>query len=209
MISSTGAREPILTRALFKQVTKARRWRPIVVIDIAVPRDAEPAIGELDGVYLFDIDDLEKVVAANLAERAKAAEHAGKIVEHEAGQFEHWLRTQGVVPTIRALRERLRAGRRRRGPEGARPARAQGAHARRSSARLIQRLVQLVVNKLLHQPTDGAARAPRRRGARCAPRSLCELFGLEPTRRADDAEPSPRQLPKPATEQAAERKAQA
>jgi glutamyl-tRNA reductase len=106
VISSTGAREPILTRPLFKRVTKARRWRQLVVIDIAVPRDADPAIGNFDGVYVFDIDDLEKVVAANLAERAKASEHAARIVEHEAGQFEHWMRTQGVVPTIRALRER-------------------------------------------------------------------------------------------------------
>ena len=95
VISSTGAREPVLTRAMFKRVAKARKYRPIMVIDIAVPRDAEPAIADFDGVYLFDIDDLDKVVAANLAERAKAADHAGKIVEHEAGQFEHWLRTQG------------------------------------------------------------------------------------------------------------------
>ena len=60
VISSTGAREPILTRALFKRVTKARRWRQLVVIDIAVPRDAEPAIADFDGVYVFDIDDLGK-----------------------------------------------------------------------------------------------------------------------------------------------------
>src|SRR5262249_2104840 len=107
VVSSTGAREPILTRAVFKKVMKARRWRPMMVIDIAVPRDAEAEIGEFDGVYLFDIDDLDKVVATNLAERAKAADHATKIVEHEAGQFEQWVRTQGVVPTIRALRERF------------------------------------------------------------------------------------------------------
>ncbi|MBV8758613.1 MAG: glutamyl-tRNA reductase, partial [Deltaproteobacteria bacterium] len=105
VISSTGAREPILTKPLFKKVTKARRWKPMIVIDIAVPRDADPAINDLEGVYLYDIDALDKVVQANLAERAKAAEHAGKIVEHEAGQFEQWLRTQGVVPTIKALRD--------------------------------------------------------------------------------------------------------
>src|SRR4029079_1847055 len=84
VISSTGARQPILTRALFKKITKARRWRQLVVIDIAVPRDAEPAIGELDGVYVFDIDDLEKGVAANLAERAKAGEHAPRQLSRRA-----------------------------------------------------------------------------------------------------------------------------
>jgi glutamyl-tRNA reductase len=107
VISSTGAREPVLTYAMFRRVAKARRWRPMIVIDIAVPRDAEARIADLDGIYLYDIDDLDKVVKANLAERQKSADHASKIVEHEAGQFEHWLRTQGVVPTIRALRAKL------------------------------------------------------------------------------------------------------
>ena len=178
VISSTGAREPILTRPLLKRVTKARRWRQLVVIDIAVPRDADPAIGEFDGVYVFDIDDLEKVVAANLAERARAAEHAGRIVEHEAGQFEHWMRTQGVVPTIRALRERFARvadaelqktldtlGRREHTPAQQREA--------------IQRLVQLVVNKLLHPPTIALREAPPDEAGLRA-EVLCQLFDLSP-----------------------------
>ena len=109
MISSTGAREPIFTKSQFKKVMKARRWRQLVVIDIAVPRDAEPAIRDVDECYLFDIDDLEKVVHANLSERARAADQAHKIVEHEAGQFEQWLRTQGVVPIPRAAEQEVRA----------------------------------------------------------------------------------------------------
>lgn len=178
VISSTGAREPILTRAVFKKVTKARRWRPMVVIDIAVPRDAEPAINDFDGVYLFDIDNLEKVVASNLADRAKAAEQAGKIVEHEAGQFEHWVRSQGIVPTIRALREHFghvaeaeigktldTLGRREHTPAQQREA--------------IQRLVHLVINKLLHQPTTALRESPPEAAALRA-QVLCELFGLEP-----------------------------
>ena len=178
VISSTGAREPILTRALFKRVTKARRWRQLVVIDIAVPRDAEPAIGELDGVYVFDIDDLEKVVAANLAERAKAAEHAGRIVEHEAGQFEHWLRTQAVVPTIRALRERFA-----RVAEGELQKTldqlARKEHSPVQTREAVQRLVQLVVNKLLHQPTAALREAPPDEAGMRA-EILCELFDLSP-----------------------------
>jgi glutamyl-tRNA reductase len=178
VISSTGAREPILTRPLFKRVTKARRWRQLVVIDIAVPRDAEPAIGDFDGVYVFDIDDLEKVVAANLAERAKAAEHAARIVEHEAGQFEHWMRTQDVVPTIRALRDRF-----------ARVADAElqktldtlarRDHTPAQQREAIQRLVQLVVNKLLHQPTIALREAPPDEAGMRA-EILCQLFDLAP-----------------------------
>jgi glutamyl-tRNA reductase len=127
---------------------------------------------------VFDIDDLEKVVAANLAERGKAAEHAGRIVEHEAGQFEHWMRTQGVVPTIRALRERF-----------ARVADAElqrtldqlarREHTAAQQREAIQRLVQLVVNKLLHPPTIALREAsPDEAGMRAA--VLCQLFDLAP-----------------------------
>jgi glutamyl-tRNA reductase len=180
VISSTGAREPILTKQLFKRVTKARRWRQIVVIDIAVPRDAEPAIGELDGVYVFDIDDLEKVVAANLAERAKAAEHALRIVEHEAGQFENWLRSQGVVPTIRALRERfaqVAEGELQKTLDQL----ARKDHNPAQQREAVSRLVQLVVNKLLHQPTAALRESPPDEvGLRAE--ILCQLFDLDPAR---------------------------
>jgi glutamyl-tRNA reductase len=202
VISSTGAREPILTKALFKKVMKARRWRNVMVIDIAVPRDAEAAIGELDGVYLFNIDDLDKVKQANLAERAKAAEHAAKIVEHEAGQFEHWMRTQGVVPTIRALRERFVQ------VADAEMQKAFDQLARKELTRdqqreLMQRVVQLVVNKLLHQPTTVLRGADRGEAAVLA-NAVCELFGLMPDEEAQEpvAEAA-------APEQSPERKAQA
>jgi glutamyl-tRNA reductase len=192
VISSTGAREPILTRALFKKVTKARRWRNMMVIDIAVPRDAEPAIGELDGVFLYDIDDLDKVVQANLSERGKAAEQATKIVEHEAAQFEQWLRSQGVVPTIRALRDRFaqvadaelnkaldQLGRR--------------DHTPAQQRELIQRLVQLVVNKLLHVPTTALREASPEEAALRA-EVLCQLFDLVPIAAGEGA-PIPESSP--------------
>src|SRR3569623_1276883 len=142
----------------------------------AVPRDADPAINDLEGVYLYDIDALDKVVQANLAERAKAAEQAGKIVEHEAVQFEQWLRTQGVVPTIRALREHF-----------AHVADNEVGQAldqlvkkdltRDQQRELIQRTVQLVVNKLLHAPTTALRGAPPDE-ATVRAAIVCELFGL-------------------------------
>jgi len=151
VISSTGARTPILGPDLMKRVAKARRWKPLMIVDIAVPRDADPAIGKFDGVYLFDIDDLEKVVAQNLAEREKAAEHAARIVDGEAAQFEQWLVSHRVVPTIRALRA-----------EFSRVAEAEAQKVidqlRRKDMtadqrdEVIRRLAQLVVNKLLHAP---------------------------------------------------------
>jgi glutamyl-tRNA reductase len=188
VISSTGAREPILTRALFKKVTKARRWRPMVVIDIAVPRDADAAIGELDGVYLYNIDDLDKVVRANLAERQKAAEHATKIVEHEAGSFEHWLRTQGVVPAIRALREHF-ASIAQTELAKAHDQLARKELTREDQRQLVDRVVQLVVNKLLHTPTSVLRGSEPDEGALRAA-ILCELFALVPAEGGSEVEPA-------------------
>jgi glutamyl-tRNA reductase len=201
VISSTGAREPILTTKLFKKVTKARRWKPMIVIDIAVPRDAEPSINDLEGVYLYDIDALDKVVQANLAERQKAAEHASKIVEHEASQFEQWLRTQGVVPTIRALRDHfahVADGELQKALDQL----GKKELTRDQQRELLQRTVQLVVNKLLHNPTAALRGAPADE-ATVRAAIVCELFGLEPSEEAEVVADAP------ASEQAAERKAQA
>jgi glutamyl-tRNA reductase len=163
---------------MFKRVAKARRWKEMIVIDIAVPRDAEARIADLDGVYLYDIDDLDKVVKANLAERQKSAAQAAKIVEHEAGQFEHWLRTQGVVPTIRALRARFAE------IGDAEVAKALDQLSRRDHTRdqqreLVQRVVQLVINKLLHTPTTVLRGSDADAGLLRA-EILAELFALEP-----------------------------
>jgi glutamyl-tRNA reductase len=193
VISSTGAREPILTAPLFKRVTKARRYKPIVVIDIAVPRDADPAIAAREGVYLFDIDDLERVVAANLAERAKAAEHASRIVAHEAGQFQQWLRSQRVVPTIRALRDHF---------EDVASAEVQKtiellhkkdlAPDARDEA--VRRLGELIVAKLLHNP-QMALKGTEPGLIEARLEATAALFGIDPTRYEPQAKAEPEEEP--------------
>jgi glutamyl-tRNA reductase len=145
-------------------------------------------------------------VQANLAERAKAAEHAAKIVEHEAGQFEHWLRTQGVVPTIRALREKFAA------VADAEVQKALDQLTRKDLSRdqqreLLQRLVQLVVNKLLHQPTT-VLRGADPSEAQALATAVCALFDLEPQEHADEEREDGVAQP-PAAEQSPGRKAQA
>jgi glutamyl-tRNA reductase len=148
VVSSTGATEPVISRALMKQVLKARRHRPIFIVDIAVPRDVEPDAGELDGVYLFDIDDLEKVVAQNLQGRERESQAAEQIVEDEALQFLAWLRAQSVVPTLKQLRERFvnvataeaQKTVAAMGPRGAEHEQA------------IRRLAQSIAAKLVHAP---------------------------------------------------------
>ena len=148
VISSTGAQEPILTKKLIKGAMKKRRYRPQVICDIAVPRDAAAEVGRIDGVYLFDIDDLQKVVAENLKERARHADDAVAIVEQEVGQFTRWLETQAVVPTIRALREHFAAVATAEADKII--ATLDAADSREKLEQSVRRLSQLIANKLLH-----------------------------------------------------------
>lgn len=149
VISSTGSTVPILTREVVRRVMKARRHRPLFLIDIAVPRDVDPAVGKLDGVYLFDIDDLEKVVAENLKEREKEAAAGERIVEAETAQFLAWLRSQGVVPTIKDLRERFTQIAR---AEAERTLASLGGAVGPKEQQAIRYMAEAIVNKLLHSP---------------------------------------------------------
>jgi glutamyl-tRNA reductase len=134
-----------------KRVMKARKGRPVFLIDIAVPRDIDAAVGKLDGVYLFDIDDLEKVVAQNLEGRKAEAEAAERIVEAEAAQFLAWLRAQGVVPTIKELRERF-AQIARAEAEKTVQTLANTAALSDKQEKLVRQMAESIINKLLHTP---------------------------------------------------------
>jgi glutamyl-tRNA reductase len=140
VISSTGATQPIVSRALLKQVMKKRRHRPIFIVDIAVPRDVEPEAGKLDDVYLFDIDDLERVVADNRRGREGESTSAELIVEHETRHFLSWQRAQGAVPAIKELRERCLT-----------IAVAEAKKAGGDETAMV-RLAENIVAKLLHRP---------------------------------------------------------
>lgn len=104
LISSTGSRDYVVTFELVQDVLKKRKGRPIFMVDIAVPRDLDPRLAEFDDVFLYDIDDLEGIVQANLEERKKEAEKIELFIEEEIVEFQQWLNTLGVVPLITALR---------------------------------------------------------------------------------------------------------
>ncbi|WP_147532534.1 glutamyl-tRNA reductase [Bacillus marasmi] len=106
MISSTGASQFVITKDMMQNITKLRKGNPLFMVDIAVPRDLDPQIAELEGVFLYDIDDLEGIVEANLQERKKAAEKIMLMIEKEVVDFKQWLNLLGVVPVISALREK-------------------------------------------------------------------------------------------------------
>ncbi|WP_242318842.1 glutamyl-tRNA reductase [Bacillus cereus group sp. BfR-BA-01349] len=109
LISSTGASEYVITKEMMTKVEKMRCGRPLFMVDIAVPRDIDPAIDELEGSFLYDIDDLQGVVEANRAERLKEAEKIQFMIEEEIVLFKTWLSTLGVVPLISALRDKALA----------------------------------------------------------------------------------------------------
>jgi len=104
VISSTGSADYVVTRSQVVEVMKQRRNRPLFLVDIAVPRDLDPAIARLGNVYLYDIDDLEGVVAVNVEERMREADKARLVLGEELVAFEQWFTEQGAVPVIAALR---------------------------------------------------------------------------------------------------------
>jgi glutamyl-tRNA reductase len=106
VISSTGAPNIILHKQDVKPIMRARRNEPIFFIDIAVPRDLDPQLNDLDNVYLYDIDDLHNVVEINKSERDKEAIKARRIVDEESLKFQSWLDSQAIVPTIAALKKK-------------------------------------------------------------------------------------------------------
>lgn len=106
IISSTGARGYVVEKSMLINMEKMRKGRPLFLVDIAVPRDLDPAISEVENAFLYDIDDLEGIVQSNLAEREKAAEKIMLMIEEEVMEFNEWVNMLGVVPTISALREK-------------------------------------------------------------------------------------------------------
>ncbi|MGG4409466.1 glutamyl-tRNA reductase [Niallia taxi] len=109
LISSTGASSFVITKSMMNTVEKIRKGKPLFMVDIAVPRDLDPALAELDSVFLYDIDDLEGIVEANLQERQREAAKIMLMIEQEIVEFNEWLHLLGIVPVISALRDKALA----------------------------------------------------------------------------------------------------
>ncbi len=107
VVASTASTLPILGKGAVETALKKRRHRPMFLIDLAVPRDIEPQVDELKDVFLYTVDDLQKVVSENQAARREAAVEAEKIIDLQVVRFMHWMRSLDSVPTIRSLREKI------------------------------------------------------------------------------------------------------
>ena len=162
---------------------RERDGRPLLFIDIAVPRDIDPACGEIEGVSLYDIDDLQAVVARNLSTRASEAPRAMEIVEEEIHRFARWLGQLDVLPTVGALREHGNALVEQVLAENA--GRWESASPR-DLAR-IEAVARAVMSRLLHEPTIRLRSLSEERG-HASLELVRELFGLREQEGAEEAE---------------------
>ncbi|HEU4645444.1 MAG TPA: glutamyl-tRNA reductase [Burkholderiales bacterium] len=160
VVSCTASSLPILGKGLVERALRARKHRPMFMVDLAVPRDIEAEVAELDDVFLYTVDDLQGIVQGNLDARRSALEQAEAIIETQVGQFMHWMAARDAVPLIRALRDQGEAARRLE-LERALRLLARGDDPKQ----VLEALSQGLVNKLLHAPTQAlneAAAAERR-----------------------------------------------
>ena len=175
VVSCTASPTTILSRDQVAAASRKRRGEPLFLIDIAVPRDVEPSVNELDNVYLYDIDGLESVVDSSLKERRRAAEEAGHRIDREVEGFDRWRQSLEIKPTIVSLREALlgvaerevERFRRRLGPMSD------------EQHRVVEEMARALVQKILHRPVVHLRQAVER-GDVDATTALCrKLFGLD------------------------------
>jgi len=150
VISSTSAPDFVIDYEAVHAARKSRRGRMQVYIDLAVPRDVDPVIEKLDGVYLYNIDDLSKVVAQTLSARSLEAEAAERIVETESQNYDRWAGAEVATPTIVALRQRLSGTLRY---ELDRSMRSRLKHLSNDDRAALEKMLDAAVNRLLHHPT--------------------------------------------------------
>jgi glutamyl-tRNA reductase len=148
VVTSTASPRYVITRELMQGVVKARRHRPLFLIDIAVPRDVDPRVENMDNVFLFDVDDLEQVAKQNITARKREAEQAERIVETEVAAFADWQRGLELTPTLVALRERVRSVVRE---ELARTA-PRLKSLTEAEQKTLEAMGEAIVNKILHRP---------------------------------------------------------
>jgi len=176
VIGSAGGAASLVTPAVVTEVMRARRYRPMFLIDMGVPRNFDPAINALENVYLYDMDDLARMTAENAGEREREAVHAEALVEEEVDTFWRWFASLDVVPTIVAIREKVEAIRRVE-LEKALVSMQDAAPRHRA---LLDALTSAIVKKILHAPLSSLRRLGKEDDGVDLVASARQLFDLEP-----------------------------
>ncbi|QOV88372.1 glutamyl-tRNA reductase [Humisphaera borealis] len=175
VVTSTGSIDPIITRAMFTKVLRRRRYRPVFLIDIAVPRDIEASVGELEQVYLYNVDDLQQVVAGTQQQRQSAVQDAEAIVSKHLDEFAVWHRQREMGPTIDRLYKRYHRMARE---ELDRTINKLPAAAQQERAAL-EEMTRRIVNKLLHRPIHAMRHADPEHPEIPYVHAMEKLFDLE------------------------------
>jgi glutamyl-tRNA reductase len=185
VVTATGAAEPVLTRTTVEEAMRSRRDRPLFLIDIALPRDVETAVGDLDQVFLYHLYDLQSIVRENLARRSTELASAEAIVAQEVTRFAAWLQSREIVPTIVALRQRFESIRqaelRRLEPK-------LGGLTPEARAR-VDEVTRLLVEKLLLTPTEHLKSVGDDTMVVAYAEALHQLFALTPPNRESEIKP--------------------
>ena len=149
VITSTSASSFIITKDMVAKAIHERKNKPIFFIDIAVPRDIEPDVNDLENVYLYDIDDLHVVVSANMKEREKESENAMHLISQEVNKFNNWLGSLDAVPTIVEIRKRVE----NIGNQEMERTLKKIPHLSEEDKNIICQMKNSMINKILHKPT--------------------------------------------------------
>jgi glutamyl-tRNA reductase len=185
VITATGAGTTILTKGHIEAVMRPRRNRPLFIIDIAMPRDVEPAAGEIEQVFLYNIDDLQATVRENLARRASEVLDAEGIVAEEVGRFGAWLQSRGAIPTVVALRQKFENIRRAELERLDFKLSVLPPDARPEARACIDEITRLIVEKLLLTPTEQLKGLGDHDTLTAYSEALTRLFGLTPSADAE------------------------
>ena len=177
VISSTGAPGLVIRKEQVKRIMRPRYHRLLFFIDIAVPRDIDPEINNIDNVYLFDIDELKEVVEENKAERQKEAVKAERIVESEVIKFKSWMKSLEILPVIRRLQEKAETVRQRELRRTLK--KIKGLDSRETKA--IEKLSLSLVNKILHDPIIFLKKEASERKRDESLAMVCRMFALNGT----------------------------
>ena len=188
VISSTGARNYIITQELVKKCLLNRKGNPMFFIDIAVPRDIDPEINKLHGTFCYDIDDLQTIVSQNQEERKKQSIKAEEIIEEELSKLEIWFRSLSAVPTIRSLRKAFHST----AEEELQKVFLRIKNLPESERKEIEQFVHRLVNKLLHDPSRNLKQLAQEEDSHLHMESIAKLFDLSPAPLGKTTQQQPR-----------------
>ncbi|SER91691.1 glutamyl-tRNA reductase [Salipaludibacillus aurantiacus] len=175
LISSTGSKDYVIKKDEVLKLVKKRNGRPLFLVDIAVPRDLDPELSDLDNVYLYDIDDLQGIVAANLEERKQEAEKIELMVEEELVDFSAWLDTLGVVPVITALREKATSIQ----SETMESLERKLSSLSDREKKVIRKHMKSIINQILRDPITALKEVPEEENSDELLAYMTKVFGLE------------------------------